>query len=83
MLMRMPTDAEMETLAEILCSINPDEVQLNLPTRPIPRDYFLETRGNAVEFEKDFTRLKTISKDGLEKARGRLAELTNLLIIAR
>lgn len=83
MILRLPKDFEIEEFAEILRSIKPDEVQLNLPTRPIPNEYFLETRGNSVEPQKKFTQLKTISKEDLEIIRKRLSKLTDLPIITR
>jgi wyosine [tRNA(Phe)-imidazoG37] synthetase (radical SAM superfamily) len=83
MILRPPKESEIETFAEILSSIKPDEVQLNLPTRPVPQEYFVETRGNAVELQKDFTQLKTVSTDDLEIFRQRLSELTDLQIITR
>lgn len=83
MILRSPKDSEIERFAEILRSIKPDEVQLNLPTRPVPNEYFVETRGNAVESKQEFTKLKTISKNSLEIIKKRLAKLTELTIIAR
>lgn len=83
MILRPPKESEIENFAEILRSVKPDEVQLNLPTRPIPNEYFVQSRGNAVESKQEFTRLKTISKDELEIIRERLLELTALTIITR
>ncbi len=83
MVLRFPNDLELEKFANILHSINPDEVQLNLPTRPIPQEYFTKTRGNEVEFDESFTKLKTISKIELEKIRAKLSSLTNLPVITR
>ncbi len=83
MLMRLPHEDEIAALADILMRIGPDEVQLNLPTRPIPREYFVETRGNEVEFDDSFTRLKTITKDDLENVASKLRELTGLEIVTR
>jgi wyosine [tRNA(Phe)-imidazoG37] synthetase (radical SAM superfamily) len=83
MFLRLPNEIELKTFAEILLSIKPDEVQLNLPNRPIPKEYFLETRGNEVEFNQGFTRLKTISNEQLESIGLKLSELTNLHIITR
>jgi len=34
-------------LADALKEIRPDEVQLNLPTRPVPSEWFAEARGNS------------------------------------
>ncbi len=83
MILRQPKAFEIEKLAEILRSIKPDEVQLNVPNRPIPHEYFVESRGNEVESQPGLTQLKTISKDALEKLRLKLAELTDLPIVRR
>jgi wyosine [tRNA(Phe)-imidazoG37] synthetase (radical SAM superfamily) len=83
MILRPLKEFEFEEYADILRLIKPDEVQLNLPSRPIPQKYFLETRGNEVEFDETFTKLKTISKDDLELIRKKIAKLTNLPIITR
>jgi len=83
MVLRSLKESEIERFAEILMSIRPDEVQLNLPSRPIPREYFVETRGNAVGHSAEFTRLKTISKMELESIRDKLSELTGLPILTR
>lgn len=83
MILKKPKDFEIEKLAAILDAIRPDEVQLNLPTRPVPREYFTETRGNAVECAPEFTRIKTISKSEIENVRAQLSQLTNLPVTAR
>jgi len=83
MILRSPSDFEIESFAEILGSIKPDEVQLNLPVRPIPSEYFLETRGNEVEYNDKFRQLKSISEDELETVRERLLKLTHLQIVTR
>ncbi len=83
MILRSPKQFEIKRLGEILHSIEPDEVQLNLPTRPIPHEYFVETRGNEIEFDERFKHFKTISKDELETIRLKLSEITKLPIITR
>ena len=83
MILRPPNDSEIKKFAAIIHRINPDEVQLNLPLRPIPHEYFVETRGNNVEFENEFTRIKTIPKEELEDIRLKLAETTKTPIIVR
>jgi len=83
MILKTPTEPEIEKLAAILQTITPDEVQLNLPTRPVPHKYFFETRGNAVEFASDFLRIRTIPKNDLENVRRKLSELAKLPIITR
>ncbi len=83
MILRSPNDIELEKFAEILRSIKPDEVQLNLPVRPIPHDYFVENRGNALSAIQSVTTLKTISKEELKSIRSRLFSLTGLPIVSR
>jgi wyosine [tRNA(Phe)-imidazoG37] synthetase (radical SAM superfamily) len=83
MLLRAPGEPETEQLAKIIQLIKPDEVQLNIPSRPVPHEYFPETRGNAVEFQKGFTQIRTIPKNDLENVRRKLSELTKLPIITR
>ena len=83
MILRRPQPEELNKLAEILISIRPDEVQINLPTRPVPDEYFVETRGNSVRYDPEFHQLKTISAEELEGIRLRLSELTRLPVIAR
>lgn len=83
MILRPPNETELESLAAILQRLAPDEVQLNLPTRPVPHEYFLETRGNSVEFENGFSQLKTIAKDDLENVRRKLSEAVKTPVITR
>lgn len=83
MILRPLNETEIETLAQIYDSIKPDEVQLNTPTRPVPKDYSIETRGNEAVAAKDSARLKTVSKTDLESIRKKLEDLTNLPVITR
>ncbi len=81
MILRLPTDKEIGVFSSIIKKMGPDEVQLNLPKRPIPPAYFLETRGNEVTPKKEFTQLKTIDKKALEKLRRSLYARTEIPII--
>jgi wyosine [tRNA(Phe)-imidazoG37] synthetase (radical SAM superfamily) len=80
MILSAPAPAEIKNFAEILMEINPDEVQLNLPTRPIPTEFVRESRGNEINFDGSFRKLKIISFEELEKIRESLRGLTNLKI---
>ncbi|MEB3329042.1 MAG: radical SAM protein [Candidatus Sericytochromatia bacterium] len=45
--MFMPANRQaLDRFAALLRDLAPDEVQLNTPTRPVPRGWFLEARGN-------------------------------------
>lgn len=83
MILRRLKKFEIKRLGDILRAISPDEVQLNLPTRPRPHKYFVESRGNSVGFEEGLSRIRTISADELEKIRSKLSELTALPVITR
>jgi wyosine [tRNA(Phe)-imidazoG37] synthetase (radical SAM superfamily) len=83
MLLRLLDESEIRKLAALLRKIEPDEVQLNAPTRPVPHEYFTETRGNAVEFQKGFARLRTITPAEFENIRLKLSEITKLPVITR
>jgi wyosine [tRNA(Phe)-imidazoG37] synthetase (radical SAM superfamily) len=74
---------EIEELAEIYHSIKPDEIQLNLPARPIPTCFLVESRGNEIKPDQTFRHLKPISKADLEKIRLKLSKLTKLRIVVR
>lgn len=83
MLLREPKRFELKRFSEILHCLEPDEVQLNVPSRPVPAGYFLETRGNLVEAGEDATKLKTISKSDLAAIRQMLAEHSRVPIVIR
>lgn len=45
--MWMPANLkDLQAFAKLINEIGPDEVQLNTPTRPVPREWFLAARGN-------------------------------------
>lgn len=81
MILRVPGDLEISNFAKILNLIKPDEVQLNVPSRPIPSEYSLITRENIKECKQDLALLKTISKDQLEIIRQKLSMFTDLSLI--
>ncbi|MFV0387860.1 MAG: radical SAM protein [Pyrinomonadaceae bacterium] len=81
MVMRKWNDDETKRFAEIINRISPDEVQLNIPTRPIPTEYAIETRGNLKSFTGKYHKLKTIDDEALEEVATRLAALTNAEIV--
>lgn len=83
MLLHSLSNEEIERFADILLEIKPDEVQLNLPLRPIPQSYHVETRGNDVASDDNFRRLKTISSNEMGVIRNKLSSLTKLSITSR
>lgn len=67
--MFMPINVgEAEELARIIGSIQPDEVQLNTPRRPRPREWTLEARGRLTGLRpQEQVALKTISPEQAEE----------------
>ncbi len=71
---------EIEQLAALLKEIQPDEVQLNLPARPVPREWRLEARGNRPATDAQVIPLKQLSAAELADIAPRLHQLTGLPI---
>jgi wyosine [tRNA(Phe)-imidazoG37] synthetase (radical SAM superfamily) len=71
---------EVESLALLLQEIQPDEVQLNTPSRAVPREWQLETRGNHAAVNPNATKLKQLSAEELSEIAARLRQLTGLPI---
>ncbi len=80
MIMKLHDAESLQKLAAILREISPDEVQLNLPSRPIPKSFALENRGNRSTFGERDTKIKTINFEELDKIGATLFGLTNLPI---
>ncbi len=67
MFMPMNKKQAME-LAELITDIQPDEVQLNTPKRPYPKEWYLESRGNHTgELPVESVNLKTITLEEAEE----------------
>jgi wyosine [tRNA(Phe)-imidazoG37] synthetase (radical SAM superfamily) len=65
MLLKRMTRPELEQYAKIVSLIGPDEVQLNLPTRPVPDSFSVVNRGNVVAPRENARRLKVIPREDL------------------
>ncbi len=71
---------ELEELSELLKEIQPDEVQLNLPSRPVPQEWLFEARGNhQLQMEKA-AKFKQIKRAELERIAAKLQTQTGLPI---
>lgn len=71
---------KVEQLAVLLKEIQPDEVQLNLPARPVPREWRLEARGNRPAADAQAIHLKQLNAAELADIAARLHQLTGLTI---
>ena len=66
--------------AEALNEIGPDEVQLNLPTRPVPLRWFVEARGNNVESPVRAVPPKLLTRAEVALIESEIRELTGLTV---
>jgi len=75
---------EAEALTELIQRIQPDEVQLNTPTRPYPKEWHYSTRGGHSKELRQYegAPLKTISLQEAERIEALLAEKTGLKILS-
>lgn len=71
---------EMDELSELLKEIQPDEVQLNLPSRPVPQEWLFEARGNHELQLENAAKLKMIKRLELERVAATLQAQTGLQI---
>lgn len=71
--------ARPEALAALLASLRPDEVQLNRPTRPVPRAWHPEARTNSPS--QCGVRLRSLGPDDAERYAETLRRLTGLRVV--
>ncbi|PYS47598.1 MAG: hypothetical protein DMF68_15585 [Acidobacteria bacterium] len=69
-----------EQFARILNEIKPDEVQLNLPYRPIPREWFIDARGNNDTLPVPANHFTTITTEEAARFEAALRHLTGLKV---
>lgn len=83
--MFMPQNAkDIEAYAELLNQIQPDEVQLNTPLRPVPKGWYIEARGNHDRESAPYEafELKHLDREQAVALEARLRELTGLKIVS-
>jgi len=75
---------EVEQLAEQLVAIEPDEVQLNTPTRPYPKYWHISSRGGHSKALRPYesVTLRTISHEQAQAVEEQLRRLTGLTIVS-
>lgn len=74
--------AEIQALASILADLGPDEIQLNLPSRPVPRNWIPDWRGNHDRSDDGATRLKILPRDEVEGIVAYLRMVTGLNVVS-
>jgi hypothetical protein len=60
--------------------MNPDEVQLNLPLRPVPREWFAGARGNNVVAPVPAVHFKVVEPDAVARFSAMLHNLTGIKV---
>jgi len=81
--MFMPMNrSELDAMIAILNEIRPDEVQLNTPRRPVPREWFLESRGNHEGVPYPAVQLKTVDRDEAMTIEAQIRERTGLKVVS-
>lgn len=82
-MMFMPMNhKEVEAMAALLAEIRPDEVQLNTPRRPVPREWFMESRGNHEGVPYPSVQLRTVDREEALAIEARIRELTGLKVVS-
>jgi wyosine [tRNA(Phe)-imidazoG37] synthetase (radical SAM superfamily) len=81
MLLSQPSDNDLDSLSAILGEIGPDEIELNLPLRPIPEEWHLESRGNITDAGKGAKMLRSITKEAAGEIGKEIARVTGLRVI--
>ncbi|HEY0787689.1 MAG TPA: radical SAM protein [Thermoanaerobaculia bacterium] len=66
-------------LVPLLASLRPDEVQLNVPSRPVPRERTIDTRGTHRSFGADRA-WRAVGRSELEELRERIERETSLRV---
>lgn len=69
-----------EPFARILNEIKPDEVQLNLPARPIPRRWFLDARANHNTLPSPASHFRIVAPEEVSRIEAALKRLTGLKV---
>ncbi|HUF03438.1 MAG TPA: radical SAM protein [Aridibacter sp.] len=76
-------DAQFEALCGTLREIGPDEVKINTPTRAIPREWFIEARGNYETTPYPAITPRKVPPEYVEDLRSRLESATGLVVVTR
>jgi wyosine [tRNA(Phe)-imidazoG37] synthetase (radical SAM superfamily) len=83
--MFMPQNTkDVEAFAGLLKEIQPDEVQLNTPLRPVPKGWYIQARGNHERANAPYEsfELKHLDRPQAEDLERQLRELTGLKIVS-
>ena len=76
------SEEKLERFSTLLLEIDPDEVQLNYPSRSIPREWFLEARGNYDKTPYPAIETRKPAKADLESMANALRKRTGLTVVS-
>ena len=74
---------QISSLVAFLNEIGPDEVQINTPSRAIPREWFIEARGNYETTPYPAVQPRIVSREELEALREALGRKTRFPVVTR
>ena len=83
MVIKEMDETDMKDYAGILNKILPDEVQLNLPSRPVPASFAIRHRENVAEASPGSHVLKTIDREALLSIRDRLEPIVACEVLCK
>jgi wyosine [tRNA(Phe)-imidazoG37] synthetase (radical SAM superfamily) len=80
MLLVAPSDVDIDELAAAVARIQPDELEINLPLRPIPLEWNFDSRGNIKTAPDGWRRLRSITPEDAAAIGKRLSALTGIRV---
>lgn len=83
MMLKPMSDDDVSDYAKLIASIGPDEIQLNIPSRPVPAKFVIDNRGNEVAPGPDARMIKSVTKEDLFSVRDRLQKLVSCDVVCR
>lgn len=83
MILKPMSDEDVHEYAKIIESIGPDEIQLNIPSRPVPAKFVIDNRGNEVAPGPGARMIKSVTKEDLLSVRDRLQPLVDCDVVCR
>lgn len=83
MLLKDMDDGDVDEFARIINRIGPDEIQLNVPSRPVPASFSIGNRGNVTEAPSGAHVLKTLSRGQILAIRDRMEPLVGCKVLCR
>jgi len=81
MILSTPSMTGINRFARLIAAIRPDEIQLNVPSRPVPAGWRPEHRGNATSIDAGTRSLVTLTAASLRSLAETLEKLTDVRVV--